>query len=269
MRATTVDRTRPYAVLLFFLLAYVLSWLEPLLPFDHPVFAVLSVAGPTVAAVLTVVALEGRDRLDALFASVLQWRAAPFWYGVTILLHPLLALSAVLLLGAFGAGTANVVNEIPWAAVPAIFVGRLLINVWEEVGWRGYALPRLQARYAALTASVIIGVFWGLWHLPQYLLAEGILAELPAWLFFGEFVVVSIIYTWLYNGTDGSLLFVTLFHVLGNTTALLIIGAGLPFTTYLLFRLPLLTLIAIAVIVVYGPHRLSRKEPVAVEVQPL
>ena len=52
------------------------------------------------------------------------------------------------------------------STLPAIFIGRLLINVWEEIGWRGFALPRLQARHGVLIASLIIGFFWGLWHLP-------------------------------------------------------------------------------------------------------
>ncbi len=140
------------------------------------------------------------------------------------------------------------------------FIGRLFVNVWEEIGWRGFALPRLQARYNALTASLVLGLLWSLWHLPLYLSADNFLAEVPFYDFFPEFVFVSIIYTWIYNNANGSLLFVTLFHVIGNVVALLLLEAGLSLVSYLTAHLVIILIIAVALVVVFGPENLTNEK---------
>ena len=93
----------------------------------------------------------------------------------------------------------------------------------EEVGWRGYVLPRLQAKYNALVSSLIVGVIWGLWHIPKFL-APGNTS--PFGWFMIKVIADAVLYTWLYNNTKGSLLLATLFHAAGNTA-----GVFLPVTT--------------------------------------
>jgi len=89
-------------------------------------------------------------------------------------------------------------------------------SLGEELGWRGFALPRLQARHSALAASLIVGAAWGIYHFPLFLLGS---PTRPLALFLpfaiGS-VIMSIFYTWMYNGTGGSLLIVVLLHATTN-----------------------------------------------------
>ena len=95
----------------------------------------------------------------------------------------------------------------------SIFPGSAL---GEELGWRGFALPRLQARRSALAASLIVGAVWGTYHLPLFVLGS---PTRPFALFLPfalSCVIMSIFYTWMYNGTGGSLLIVVLLHATTN-----------------------------------------------------
>ncbi len=87
--------------------------------------------------------------------------------------------------------------------------------------------------------------------------ADNFLAEVPFYDFFPVFVFVSIIYTWIYNNTNGSLLFVTLFHAIGNVVALLLLEAGLSLVSYLTAHLVIILIIAVALVVVFGPENLT------------
>jgi len=107
------------------------------------------------------------------------------------------------------------------------FVMSLLSNPWEEVGWRGFALPRLQKRHNALMATLAVGVLWGLWHLPLFFWTGNPMSDYPFLAWFIGTVAVSFVYTWLYNSAKGSLLVVTLFHVLGNTFGVIISGVSI------------------------------------------
>ena len=247
---------RRYPVVFFFLLAYFFVWLQAL--FSNPFFSILGVASPTLAAVLMLALLRERENpLAALF----QWRAAASWYFVAVLGQPLIALVVVAILFLLGQTPDNFLSILSWEALPAIFIGRLLTNVWEEVGWRGFALPRLRARTNALAASLIIGFFWGLWHLPLYIGDAGAQAELPFLLLLVDTVLISVVYTWIYNNTGGSLLFVTLFHITGNTVDLLAMSAGAPPTPYFILRLIIILVVDIALVVLTGAGRLSEQMP--------
>jgi membrane protease YdiL (CAAX protease family) len=89
----------------------------------------------------------------------------------------------------------------------------------EEIGWRGFALPRLLERFSPLISSLILGALWAVWHFP-YALTEGtFLSEVPLHWFFINLLAMSVIYTWIFINTNGSLLLPLLFHAAGNTTA--------------------------------------------------
>ena len=133
-----------------------------------------------------------------------QWRFGIGWYAVAIFLAPLIwvvSLAVALLLG--GRGPEVRLDFL----VPVAAIG-------EEFGWRGYALPRLQDRIGALWASLLIGVIWGAWHLPYF--NDPSIHPLPFWFDFGLFVVVlvseSVLATWIYNSTRGSVLATMVYH---------------------------------------------------------
>ena len=101
--------------------------------------------------------------------------------------------------------------------LPLVYVVRLVVGgaLGEELGWRGFALPRMQAKWSALTASLILGGIWASWHLPFYLSGAQTLSE-----FAPTFVVTfiaTIPITWLFNNTNGSVLLTTLFHASNGT----------------------------------------------------
>jgi membrane protease YdiL (CAAX protease family) len=135
----------------------------------------------------------------------------------------------------------------------------------EEIGWRGYVLPRLQAKYSALTSALILGVIWGFWHLPKYLTHWDAVSF--AW-FMLHTTVASILYTWLYNGTKGSLLLVTSFHAATNATGVFMPMANTVSSgnmgAYMIFVL-LEVAVAIIIVIATGPERLSHTETMQVQ----
>ena len=104
--------------------------------------------------------------------------------------------------------------------VTILFIGGRL----EEFGWRGYALDRMQTGQNAVIASLVLGLFWGVWHLPLFFI-EGTVqsrAAIPIWEFVLQTMVLAVLYAWLCNNTRGSLLVAILFHTIGNTTSALL-----------------------------------------------
>ncbi|MFP8888516.1 CPBP family intramembrane glutamic endopeptidase [Natrialbaceae archaeon A-CW2] len=132
----------------------------------------------------------------------------------------------------------------------------------EELGWRGYALDGLQARWNALGASLILGVAWAAWHAPLFFMLGtyqaglGVLT-LPFWDFMVGAILVSVLYTWIYNNTGRSVLGAVLFHFSGNFSGELVphgpIGGLLPVVLTLL--------VVVVVVLVYGPKTLTQHSP--------
>jgi uncharacterized protein len=132
----------------------------------------------------------------------------------------------------------------------------------EELGWRGFALPLLQRRYSALASSLIIGVAWALWHWPNYFIAS--IYSHPFWAFAAAIpmgVAASILYTWAYNSTGGSLFTVIVLH--GATVATPSIQASAGFTAVIIPSL--YVIFAIALVWRYGAVNLSWRERVVAE----
>jgi membrane protease YdiL (CAAX protease family) len=217
-----------HAVTVFFVLAILLSWLavapllrNPALPVEP--FQILgALAGPTLSALLLVALLDGRAGLAAFLRRYVQWRAGLGWWLVTLFgVLAALNVSAALLLGP--SVLTRFVESLP-EVLPAylltLVVGVLLGPLWEEPGWRGFALPRLQERRGPLAASVIIGVVWAVWHLPGY--AGGwMTSAFPALVVYC--VGFSVVATWVYNHTRGSILLMILLH--SSSNAAISVGA--------------------------------------------
>jgi membrane protease YdiL (CAAX protease family) len=162
-------------------------------------FVPLGLFGPLVAALWLARSEPGGRR------AVLRLRGrapvSPLWFALCLLLPALLLAAGLALLG-----------EQPLYAPrePARLIALFIIPFVEEVGWRGYALPRLQARCGALLASVILGATWTLWHVPMLVLADVPMSLVPIMLV--QFTAASIVTTWLYNRTQGALLSAVLLH---------------------------------------------------------
>ncbi|GIV98820.1 MAG: hypothetical protein KatS3mg058_0224 [Roseiflexus sp.] len=146
-------------------------------------------------------------------------------------------------------------NNIIAVAFSALVLS-LFSNPWEEVGWRGFALPRLQKNHNALVATLMVGGLWGLWHLPLFFWVGNPMSNYPFLAWFIGTVAVSFVYTWLYNNTKGSLLIVTLFHVLGNTFGVIISGVSVTALAIVY------CVVAGLLVAVYGKANLAQRERV-------
>lgn len=261
-----------YPLFLFFLLAFAFSWpmmivdvlgSQGILDFRVPLpVLVIMGYGPTLAALLVTGFSDGKSGIRALLRQLLIWRVGGFWaftaiFGMAGLFF--LAYQISNLLG-YPAPAAPEIPMSPVIAVPALFLVSLLIN-GEEMGWRGFALPRLQARFNAFTASLILGVIWAGFHLPLFWTIGSTQAGQPMWGFLLSIVASSVIVTWLYNNT-GSLLMAVLFHASVNTWSQIIPGidtahAGIGPIYWL--TVGLLWVTAVLITRLYGPENLTRK----------
>ena len=216
----------------------------------------------------------GREGVISLLRRFFRWRVGWKWYLVAFLLEPLL-----IVLGVFG--NALVTGIAPdfsgiiayqffgedatlWLFILPFFLIDFITN-GEEIGWRGYVLPRLQAKYSALTSTLILGVIWGFWHLLKFLTHWNPLSF--TW-FMVHVLAFAVTLTWLYNGTKGSLLLVTIMHASSNTAGIFFPMANTgssenmgAYIGYVLFEV----LAAIIVVLVTGPARLSRTEPMQIQ----
>lgn len=176
--------------------------------------------GPTLATFTVTAALEGWPGIRRLLGRYRQWRVNPVWYLVAIfgtLASCLLAVSIF-----YPGATAQIAQAWPQVFLwylPALAVTLVVSGpLGEEPGWRGFALPRLQARFGALAGSLLLGVAWALWHLPLFFVAQWRgSADLLFYVSAGA--ALSVILCWVYNNAGGSLLPAMLFHASELATA--------------------------------------------------
>ncbi len=234
-----------------------------LMPFQVPFVAYLFLGWGFIVASLAMTGLtQGRRGVVTLLRRYLIWRVAGRWYVVALLLFPAIWLSAALLNAAwtgaplnFGATMAAQFFGAPamWPLFIAPFFIYEAIANGEEMGWRGYVLPRLQARHSALIASLILGLVWGLWHLPKFLGPESS-GSFP--LLVIRMLGQAVLFTWLYNNTRGSLLLATMMHASGNTAGFFLPSGSVE--TELIAAL-LINGAAVLVTLIAGPERLSKR----------
>jgi len=261
-------RRHPLAA--FLVLTYGLSWAlwMPLAifrdatsgPFTSIALLIGSNVPSAVAIVLTAVAL-GKGATRKLLRRLLIWRVGWRWYLVLLAPTALVIGTISLVAVTRGGPTAALAVPLLSAIITVAFMTFPGSALGEEIGWRGYALPRVQSTRTALTASLVVGTLHGLWHLPLWLRgdADHQLSVYPAFLI--QTLALAVIYTWLYNSTKGSLLLVVLFHTATNaplTLVLLPLGIEnwiLPFWLMAGFTV----VAALVVVAVFGRTNLSRR----------
>ena len=241
------------------------GWIPIAVP---PVLSALGVFGPAVAALLLLVRERGRTGVKRLYRDATAKRFDRRWWVATLVVPPML-------LGTMYAGyrlidgshhtTATVaafseVGSGVLIAVPAFVLATVALAYGEEAGWRGYLLPRLQTRWSALTASLLVGVVWFLWHVPLLFLPGDQNAAMPL-PFLAAFVLASaVLYTWLYNNTGGSVLAVTLLHggfnVWGQFIAVHPIETGDPLSGAVMAAV--MALVAVILLAIYGTRTLRK-----------
>jgi uncharacterized protein len=225
-----------YPLTSFFVMAYAFTWIvwspwvlgqdgAGLLPIKIPqaasgyLNAAAILAGPTLAAFIMTATIEGRAGVRRLLGRLVLWRVGIGWYLFALLGVPLIMVVGTMVysgelpnLGALG-GPSYLLSYLGSFALVVVLGGPL----FEEIGWRGFALPRMERLHGALLASLILGVLWALWHLPEFLV--------PSWaassgggglvgitLFTLTALTFTIVITWVFNNTRASLLLAILFH---------------------------------------------------------
>jgi len=272
----STDFLKRHALVIGISLMFLLTWPIDLsnsgvLPIQFPFIVYLFLGwGFVIASVIMTGLTLGKDGVAMLLKRYLQWRVNWKWYLAAFLLEPACIALGVYINAAL-TGTAPDFSNVMaheifgesatlWLFVLPFFLVDFISN-GEEIGWRGYALPRLQSKYNALTSTLILGVVWGLWHLPKFLSHWNTVSF--AW-FMLHVIASAVTLTWLYNGTKGSLLMVTIMHASSNTAGIFFPMANTlssanmgAYISYVLLEV----VVAIVAILVTGPERLSRTEP--------
>ncbi|MFN3374526.1 MAG: CPBP family intramembrane glutamic endopeptidase [Chloroflexus sp.] len=177
--------------------------------------------GPLLAAVIVTASTSGGAGLRELISRLTRWRIG--WGWLAAALSPLAVFGAVVLVMRLVTGTWQAasgfgqVAELPSLHWLAGWLAWILISgLGEETGWRGFALPRLQARYSARDASFILGLLWAGWHAPAFFYNYE-LSLFSVLSFVAGIVAGAMVLTWLYNSTGGSVLATILWHGTYNT----------------------------------------------------
>jgi uncharacterized protein len=212
---------RRHPLVAFIVLAYAFSWWGWLVGAVSPAsipwlpYPILPY-GPTIAAFVVLALTSGKTGVQALLQSIVQWRVGLRWYVVALLLPAALYLAAVYLNVRLGSPALSADQLFGrWYTLFLAFPVTILLEggALEEPGWRGYALPRLLTRRSVLSATLIVGALHTGWHLPLYVTN-------PANLYYVPLVMAAaVLFTWLYRGTNGSVLLAILFHGSVNTFA--------------------------------------------------
>jgi len=185
---------------------------------------VLVILNAIIAAYIISGGLAAREGIRELLGKLYVWKVSVKWYLIALLLGPaIIIFSLILCYQNAGISLDKVINRwslgvLYTAIISFSYVTLVRGPLREEIGWRGFALPRLQSRYSPLVATLILGVIWTVWHLPLHLngIYGGGLGAFIERFYYN--IGLTFIITWIYNHTRGSLLLATLFHSSYNST---------------------------------------------------
>jgi membrane protease YdiL (CAAX protease family) len=264
----------------FFVIAFSLTWLGWLVPDmiyagpDATIFNIAItwafiglIAGPLLAAIIVTAVTDGSTGVFALLRKFTIWRAGWGWWLMALLLMPAMALAAIYLNTLFGAPAPTAAFFGTLGSLLTTFAIRLVHPfdgpMQEELGWRGFALPRLQQRYSPLVANLILGVIVAAWHLP--LVFTG---KLPVFALIAT-IAATVLYGWLFNNTQGSVLITLVAHAVDGLFIMRDLGLSEADASRLTWlQVGVWAIVAIVVVVIYGPT-LVRKQTTPVQTTPI
>lgn len=210
----------------FFVLTYAVTWtcfisLATLAVSTRtPVGALvvlLGVFAPGLVALSLTARAEGGPGVRALLGRILRWRVAAQWYLFAAGYIAAIKLT-VALVYRVATGVWPPFGHEPWYLILGAIVVSTPVQAGEEIGWRGYVLPRLTRRFGLARASILLGVIWACWHLPQFFIPDSDTYGQSFFVFVLQVTALSVAMAWLYAHTNGSLLLVMLMHAAVNNS---------------------------------------------------
>jgi uncharacterized protein len=250
-----------HPLITFFVLTYALSWVAyPMWASGlYPIAPVFSFA-PFLVALVVLAITQGKSGVGGLLRRMVRWRVGLKWYVAALFIPAGITVAAAVLNVVLGAQAPSSAELGSWTGLLVTFLAVLLIpglgGAWEEPGWRGFALPRLQSGRSALFASLILGVLIAGWHLPLMFVGQVHYADLLT------IMGAVIIFNWVFNNANGSVLIIMLMHATNNTISGQLFGtmfSGADSVRQSWLVAVLWCAVAIVVVVVAGPAHLSRK----------
>jgi len=250
---TIKDFIKSHPLPTYYVLTFVISWGAILIaagPGGIPVatelrmtLGALLVLGPSIAGILLTGLVSGRVGLRELLARLLRWRVGGRWYAVALLTAPLSTAAVLLALALLSPEFVPAIFTSDGKAIlvlTGIAVG-LVVGLFEELGWTGFAIPRLRLRYGVLTTGLIAGFLWGAWHFMMFWESDSFSGALPLALLlarlFSWLPAYRVLMVWVYDRT-GSLLVAILMHASLVATTLIVDPAltGGDLLTYILIH---------------------------------
>ena len=264
---------KEHPLALFFPLAYSISWSiwlprlafvqelsnEPATPYLH----LLGSLGPMLAAILVTGLIYGRTALRDFVQKMFHWRVDVRWHLIAWL-GPITVFAIAAVIDRIMSGVwpdfsrFGQSQEYPLLPLMVYWIASILFSGWgEETGWRGFALPLLQKGNKPFIATFILSSFWALWHLPVFFFVDGFmkmgLGGAVGWYF--SILLSAVLFSWLYNGSNGSILIVAAFHGVANIIFDSPVSGNIANLTGMI-----MTIWGIIVLLVYKPTALSRSE---------
>lgn len=227
---------------------------------DGMLMLVFMLAGPSCAGLTCAGIVDGRSGLQDLFSRMCRWRVGLRWYAASILIPPIGILTVLWTLSKL------VSPAFTPGFNPALILGGLLAGFLEEIGWTGFATPRMKARYSALTAAILLGLLWGSWHVAaDYLGGSRTFGVYWFLRFFSMWIVgmtaTRVLMVWVYSNT-GSVLVIQLMHASSTGSLLLLSPSPVsPAMETLWFAVYAAALSILAIIVVATQGRDLVREP--------
>jgi membrane protease YdiL (CAAX protease family) len=212
-------------VLTYFALTFILTWgcmAMAVYPSGFPITEeqfersgalvyVAMLVGPSGAGLLLTGLIDGRAGFRKLLSRLIKWRGDPRWYAVALLTAPLVITTILLGLALLSPEfqPAIFTSEDKSATVLSAIVAGLAVGLFEELGWTGFAIPRLKGSYGVLNTGLIVGLVWGAWHFPPFWQSDTFTAAFPLVLLFGQLFSwlppYRILMVWVYDRTESML----------------------------------------------------------------
>jgi membrane protease YdiL (CAAX protease family) len=256
-----ISAIKQHTLTIFCAMTISLTFVATLLPLPGEAIAVVMVLIPAFVAISLAALSEGKEGVRSLLGKLTKWRINLRWILIAVALGFLLRLMLSLI--ALGLGMISSIQLRPGEPASSVILAAIffVFAIPEELGWRGYALPKLLAHRSPLAAGLIVGVLWGSLHLALHM--PGMMsAGLPVLPTLPVLISLSVMITWLYVQTGGNILLTSLFHA--AQSFFLIVNEGIPAVSQTWLMAVVYMALAFIVVVAMGPGLAELKPGTAI-----